>query len=265
MTIPDETFSALEAEVAALIDVLLEAFSDPEAMEDGAIVADGLARFGERVERIGALAEAGGLGGLGRVCGLFLDQLRAIARLENPLEDRQRELLEEWPGLTVGYLGDPADAATRRSPGKPPVKSGLAHAAVRDDAARLSARLAAPWTADSEEGTTVILPEHAETTEPVIAWKETSERAAVRAARRRGPRLRNRRWRHLTAGKRKRGFHRNWSTPIDGFRRLLLANRPYRQNRPLRCCPENRIWRLKRPPPLISPPKRSARSHPNPA
>ena len=179
MTIPDETFSALEAEVAALIDVLLEAFSDPEAMEDGAIVADGLARFGERVERIGALAEAGGLDGLGRVCGLFLDQLRAIARLENPLEDRQRELLEEWPGLTVGYLGDPADAAAGealvshlQNPAWPKPLSEV-------DAARLSARLAAPWTADSEEGTTVILPEHAQTTEPVIAWKETSERAAV--------------------------------------------------------------------------------------
>ena len=182
MTVSDETFSALEAEVAALIDVLLEAFADPEALDDPAIVADGLARYGAQVARIGPLAETGGLTGLGRVCGLVRERVAAIARSGKPLEDRQRELLEEWPGLTIGYLGEPTDVAAGealvdhlRNPAWPAALSEV-------DAAELLARLVAPWQAESGVATAALARESAAATVAAVAWAEVSEERPVSAA-----------------------------------------------------------------------------------
>jgi chemosensory pili system protein ChpA (sensor histidine kinase/response regulator) len=179
MTIPDETFSALEAEVAALIDVLLEAFADPEAMDDPAIVAGGLARYRGQVERIGALADAGGLAGLSRVCGLFRERVSALALAGNPVQDRQRELLEEWPGLTIGYLSDPADAASGealvdhlRDPAWPMALSEL-------DTVELLARLAGSWQPESEGEMIAVVPDRAGDDEPTLVRAEAVDADSV--------------------------------------------------------------------------------------
>ncbi len=179
MTLPHETFTALEAEVAAIIDVLLEAFSDPDAIEDTAIVTDGLASYCTHVERIGALAEAGGLEGLRQVCERLQEQLEAITCQVGALEAGQRELLEEWPGLTIGYLEAPAEPGASealigylQNPAWPTPLS-------ETEAAGLFARLTVPWSADSKAETAIALQEMTEATEPVVAWMETSETAAA--------------------------------------------------------------------------------------
>ncbi|MGB4945962.1 MAG: response regulator [Candidatus Competibacter denitrificans] len=104
MTLSNEISSALEAEIAAVVDVLMEGLADPEAAGDVAVVADGLGRYGAHVSQIGVLAEQGGLVGLGQVCAQFHERLLALANQEGVWVDAHREALEEWPALIMGYL-----------------------------------------------------------------------------------------------------------------------------------------------------------------
>ncbi|MBK8183414.1 MAG: Hpt domain-containing protein [Candidatus Competibacteraceae bacterium] len=109
-TISSEITSALEAEVAALVEVLFETFSDPEAIEDSALIADGLGRYISHVEQLGILARQGGFMGFQQLCVQFQGRLTLLANEENALSDGHRELLEEWPSLVMGYLESPANA-----------------------------------------------------------------------------------------------------------------------------------------------------------
>lgn len=104
MTLSNEISSALEAEIAAVVDVLMEGLADPEVAGDVAVVADGLGRYGEHVKQIGVLADQGGLVGLGQLCAQFHVQLAALANQEGVWADDHREALEEWPALIMGYL-----------------------------------------------------------------------------------------------------------------------------------------------------------------
>lgn len=108
-TLSDEISSALEAEVAAVVDVLLELFCDPDAIGDPAVVADSLGRYLDHVERLGVLAEQSGLMGFSQVCSQFRGRLTMLASRESALADECRELLEEWPALAMGYLEALAD------------------------------------------------------------------------------------------------------------------------------------------------------------
>ncbi|MCK7582295.1 MAG: hypothetical protein MZV65_46355 [Chromatiales bacterium] len=120
-----------------------------------------------------------GLEGLRQVCERLQEQLGAITRQVGALEAGQRELLEEWPGLTIGYLETPAEPGASealvgylQNPAWPTPLS-------ETEAAGLFARLTVPWSADSKEETAIALQEMAEATEPVVAWMETSETAAA--------------------------------------------------------------------------------------
>src|SRR5512143_3132092 len=109
MTLPHETFTALEAEIAAIVGVLMEALSNPDAAQDPTVAADDLGRYTAHVERIGALAGLAGLAGLRLGCDRFQDQLAGIIPRLGSLEEAHRELLEEWPALIIGYLESPED------------------------------------------------------------------------------------------------------------------------------------------------------------
>lgn len=175
MTLPHETFTALEAEAAAIVGVLLEALSDPDTAADSTVVADGLGRYIAHVERIGALAEAAGLAGLRQVCDRFREQLAVITRQAGVLGDEQRELLEEWPALIIGYLESSADAGMSgalveylRHPVWPAPLS-------ESEAVGLSAQLIAPWSADAAEERAAPLQTAAGTAEPEVALPEAPE------------------------------------------------------------------------------------------
>jgi hypothetical protein len=157
MTLPHETFTALEAEVAAIVGVLMGALSNPDAAQDPTVAADGLGHYTAHVERIGTLAGLAGLAGLHLVCDRFQDQLAGIIPRLGPLEEAHRELLEEWPALIIGYLESPEDSGVSevlvghlRNPAWPAPLSGI-------EAASLLARLAAPWVADFAEEAVVSL------------------------------------------------------------------------------------------------------------
>jgi len=104
MTLSNEISSALEAEIAAVVDMLMEGLADPETAGDIAVIADGLSRYSQHVRQIGLLAEQGGLVGLGQLCAQFHERLGALAEQEGPWSDQHREALEEWPALIMGYL-----------------------------------------------------------------------------------------------------------------------------------------------------------------
>ncbi|HYQ90902.1 MAG TPA: hypothetical protein VES89_02190, partial [Candidatus Competibacteraceae bacterium] len=175
MTLPQETFTALEAEVAAIVGVLMEALSDPDVAQDPTVAADSLGRYTAHVERIGVLAGLAGLAGLRLVCDCFQDQLVGIIPRLGSLEEAHRELLEEWPALIIGYLESPEDPGASevlvgylRNPAWPAPLSG-------SEAAHLLARLAAPWVADSAEEAVVSPSEMMETMEPQVALIEGPE------------------------------------------------------------------------------------------
>lgn len=185
MTLSHETFAALEAEIAALIDVLMEALSDPEAGDDLEVVAEGLALYQGHVSAIGALAAESGLAGLHRVCSRFQEQLALIAHPVGPLDATYRELLEEWPGLTIGYLASPRQAET--SEALVTHLQNLAWPAPLNEAAAagLYASLMAPWTTAESSASSVV--EDDETVVEVgsasaTAWASVSQESAVSSA-----------------------------------------------------------------------------------
>lgn len=146
MTLSHETFAALEAEIAALIDVLMGALSDPEASDDLEAITEGLVHYQGHVNAIGELAAESGLAGLHRVCSRFQEQLALIAHPVGPLDSAYRDLLEEWPGLTIGYLASPNQADT--SEALVAYLQNLAWPVPLSEAAAagLYTSLMAPWT-----------------------------------------------------------------------------------------------------------------------
>ncbi|MDG4596077.1 MAG: response regulator [Candidatus Contendobacter sp.] len=103
MLISEEQVAALEAQVAELLG-LLELLD-----EEG--VAEGVRRYAEQVGYISGTADNAGLPGLRETCRLFQDHLADLSGGGRDLSDAERERLEEWPILVIGYLGDPADPA----------------------------------------------------------------------------------------------------------------------------------------------------------
>jgi hypothetical protein len=101
MLISEEQVAALEAQVAELLG-LLELLD-----EEGG--AEGIRRYAEQVGRIGWEADDAGFPGLGTVCRWFQDQLAGLSIDGRDLSDVERERLEEWPILVMGYLADPTD------------------------------------------------------------------------------------------------------------------------------------------------------------
>jgi chemosensory pili system protein ChpA (sensor histidine kinase/response regulator) len=114
MIIPNEIASALEAEVAAIVDVLLECFSDPDALADANAVTAGINRYVGHVEQIGMVAEQGGLSGFSQACSQLSQRLMLLGDGEKAFTDTHRELLEEWPALIMGYM-EQADSVASES------------------------------------------------------------------------------------------------------------------------------------------------------
>ncbi len=103
MLVSEEHIEALEAQVAELLGIL-------ELLdEDGA--AEGIHRYTEQLGRIGLAAGNTGFLGLREVCRLFQNHLANLDLGDRDLSDAERERLEEWPILVMGYLADPTDPA----------------------------------------------------------------------------------------------------------------------------------------------------------
>ncbi|MFZ1324473.1 MAG: response regulator, partial [Candidatus Contendobacter sp.] len=180
MILPHETFTALEAEIAALIDVLMEAFSDAETAADPDIVAAGIALYQTHVQEIGALAATAGLSGLHWTCTRFQEQLLCIARPADLLQNAHRELLEEWPGLTIGYLSAPTDIEMGEALVRHLQNPAWPAPLPEEEAAVLQAQLVAPWNAESVKEPEAVSVESAEVGVdraelPVVAAQQTQE------------------------------------------------------------------------------------------
>lgn len=109
MATPDDTFIALETEVAALVGLMLEALpsdAGPEAE------AEGIGRYAEQVERIGAAAAEAGLIGLQDVCMVLQAALLELSAAGRPVDEAERDLLEAWPTLVMAHLEAPQDPQT---------------------------------------------------------------------------------------------------------------------------------------------------------
>jgi len=96
MSIPEDQLAVLEAEVAEVLGIL-ERFE-----EDG--VAEGIRRYADQIERISSTAGNAGLLGLQDICLLFRENLTNPDFRNRDLGDTERERLEEWPTLVIGYL-----------------------------------------------------------------------------------------------------------------------------------------------------------------
>lgn len=103
MPVSEEKIAALEAQVAELVGIL-EVIDD-----DGS--AKGIGRYAEQVDRIGLAAGDAGLPELQAVCLLFQKYLADLDAGDRNPGAAERERLEEWPILVMGYLGDPTDPA----------------------------------------------------------------------------------------------------------------------------------------------------------
>ncbi|MDZ7621950.1 MAG: hypothetical protein U5O69_06010 [Candidatus Competibacteraceae bacterium] len=101
--------AALEADVAELLGILEGLPSEGGRPDSGNQSAAGLSRYAEQVERIGLAASQAGFLGLQDVCLLFQEILLDPRFCQRSLGDAERERLEEWPILVIGYLGSPTD------------------------------------------------------------------------------------------------------------------------------------------------------------
>jgi len=111
MAIPQEKYTVLEMEIAKVVGILLEALAE-DAGSGTEAIAYGLERYAQQVEHIGIAAGTAGLSGLQDVCTLFRENLHELGAQNRKLTDNERELLEEWPTLVMGYLESPADRQT---------------------------------------------------------------------------------------------------------------------------------------------------------
>ncbi len=101
MLVSEEHVAALEAEVAEVLGIL--------EMLDGDEVTEGIHRYAEQVGRIGLAAGSAGFLGLQDVCLLFQEKLADWGIHGRDLSGAERERLEEWPILAIGYLISPSD------------------------------------------------------------------------------------------------------------------------------------------------------------
>ena len=116
MAIPVEQRSSLELEVSGVVAEMLEAFAATgDGGADAAASGDALARYQRRVARIGMAAGRFGLTGLQDTCVELQDRLRALKRRGTGLSAEERELLEEWPLLVMGYINAPHDPAAAQA------------------------------------------------------------------------------------------------------------------------------------------------------
>ena len=108
MQVSEESIAALEAEVAEALGILesLPAENDNADQEQVRAV---IRRYIGQVERIGLAASDAGLLGLQDTCLLFQENLTALDANARNLSDAERERLEEWPTLVIGYLMAPDD------------------------------------------------------------------------------------------------------------------------------------------------------------
>ncbi len=157
MIIPNEIASVLEAEVAAIVDVLLEFFSDPETLEDANTVAAGLGRYIGHVEQIGIVAEQGGLQGFSQVCSQLSQRLMLLEEGEKAFADAHRELLEEWPALIMGYMEQADSVASEglvnylQNPAWPESLFEIDFAELQEQLVNVPVRYAQDSSADFEE------------------------------------------------------------------------------------------------------------------
>jgi chemosensory pili system protein ChpA (sensor histidine kinase/response regulator) len=108
MQVSEESIAALEAEVAQALGILesLPAENDSADQEQVRAV---IRRYIGQVERISLAASEAGLLGLQDTCLLFQENLTALDANARNLSDAERERLEEWPTLVIGYLMAPDD------------------------------------------------------------------------------------------------------------------------------------------------------------
>ena len=108
MLVSEESVAALEAEVAEALGILEEL-----PVESGEIERDEIAavihRYAGHVAHIGLAAGEAGFLGLQDTCLLFQENLTTLAASGQGLSDAERERLEEWPILVIGYLVSPED------------------------------------------------------------------------------------------------------------------------------------------------------------
>ena len=100
MSISEDQLAGLEAEVAGLLGVL-------EELEIAG--GQGIRRYADQVGRISSTAGTLGFRGLKDICLLFQDGLKNSTLSDRGLNDVERERLEEWPTLVMGYLMSPSD------------------------------------------------------------------------------------------------------------------------------------------------------------
>ncbi len=99
-----EPMEVLQLQVTELVNILMESFPEDEASEG---LTQGIERYNQQLELIATSADDADLMGLNNVCLLFQETLNELADSEVSAE--QRNLLEEWPTLAMGYLESPND------------------------------------------------------------------------------------------------------------------------------------------------------------
>jgi len=111
MAVLEEKFTALETEVAEVVNILFELLSEEDPVTEAVSLDGQLTRYAQQVERIGLAAEAAGFMALRDLCILFQERLVELGEGVQglALSEDARLVLEEWPTLVVGYLESPHD------------------------------------------------------------------------------------------------------------------------------------------------------------
>ena len=109
MLVSEESVAVLEAEVAEALGILEGLPAENNGADQDEIAAV-IRRYAEQVERIGSAAGEAGFSGLRDICLLFQENLTALNVRGQGLSDTERERLEEWPILVIGYLMSPDDS-----------------------------------------------------------------------------------------------------------------------------------------------------------
>ncbi|NJN45172.1 MAG: hypothetical protein HC808_00170 [Candidatus Competibacteraceae bacterium] len=111
MAVLEEKFTALETEVAEVVNILFELLSEEDPATEAGSLDGQLDCYTQQVQRIGLAAEAAGFMALRDVCILLQEKLIELGEgaQGRALSEDERLVLEEWPTLVVGYLESPQD------------------------------------------------------------------------------------------------------------------------------------------------------------
>ncbi len=101
-----EPMEVLQLHVTELVGIFMDAFSEGAASDS---VTQGIERYSQQLEPIATAAADAELMGLNNVCLLFQEALAELT--DGKISAEQRNLLEEWPTLVMGYLESPDDPA----------------------------------------------------------------------------------------------------------------------------------------------------------